>query len=212
MHINKASKAHGNLGKDVWSSPSHALCTTAPEPASSELKESDTEHRFILGNLCWQRISEFFLTQQTFLPTLRPWTRAVHVSPACMGAREGFAPGVQHKCVCFGFFLQLEQKVISRFLTWVAEIYLPGLAGYKAKSKRCSHFCNHRVMSLHCYSLWIKELLSCVNLCWGIISGLHSKHALPMFCWMQWQKLAVTIAQAYQIGFFHLSLGVAVML
>lgn len=110
MHIIKASKAHGNLGKDVWSSPSHALCTTAPEPASSELKESDTEHRFILGNLCWQRISEFFLTQQTFLPTLRPWTRAVHVSPACTGAREGFAPGVQHKCVCFGFFCSWNKK------------------------------------------------------------------------------------------------------
>lgn len=143
-------------------------------------------------------------------------SETLNTCSACQPSLHWSQGGICSWCAAemcmFWVFLQLEQKVISRFLTWVAEIYLPVLAGYKAKSKRCSHVCNHRVMSLHCYSLWIKELLSCVNLCWGIISSLHSKHALPMFCWMQWQKLAVTITQADQIGFFHLSLGVAVML
>lgn len=32
--IKKATKLHGNLGKDHWSSASHALCTTYPKAAS----------------------------------------------------------------------------------------------------------------------------------------------------------------------------------
>lgn len=140
-----------------------------------------------------------------------PWAAAVHISPTCMGAMQG-QRGI-HSCAAELSLPCSWKKKSSRdfSLEWLRYIFL-AWQNTRPRLRDVPTF----VITMWCHytatHFELKELLSCVNLCRWIILGHHSNHALPMFCWMQWQKLAGSIVQVDEIWFFHLPLGMAVVL